>query len=1618
MGIKNNVFGLEQVYRLQVEDDWSKKNEVFLSSNTSKSHQVLGWNYGYWLGGNSNTDFSRLDFSNDSSGTSNRLNIPGALSPISNNRPYATFGSPSKGYFVGSSGYPIGGGGPFLGSGTTLAFTLANDTALLVPGANKAINTSYGSSAFNTNYAYTVSASIERFDFANDTGNSIITHPSTPGHTISGVTGNQSYLWTGGGQPSNSSVDRLDYANDTAALAPKGPLSVARGAFAGCTGNADYGWWQGSKNGNISWAGGGTLVDRVDYSNDTATASPRGNLIRNASMEPADGAAGNSRFSWIAGYHPANNILKINYANDTVTSTELSGTGPSKIFTGCFSVVQYGLPDTTVNATGFAPTTYGSATGYFGGGDGGGSKLSTVDRIDYSNDTATASVRGPLSAGKQYLAATSNSFFGYFGGGTPAPTRLSTVDRIDYSNDTAAAAVKGPLSAGRGMLAATGNSSFGYFAGGESPSDVSTIDRIDYSNDTATASVRGPLSSTRKRMGATGNQSFGYIGGGLPPSPVSTVDRIDYSNDTITASPKGPLSAGPGGYGRTQMGGTSNADFGYFGGGYSTWSGQPLSIVDRIDYSNDTATMAAKGPLSIARRATGATGNNSFGYFAGGLNASSDWQTSIDRVDYSNDTATASPKGLMSNYRYTLAASSSHANGLPNVGTPVARRFNFATGVPEPVNSAYIAGAPGNSIHRYDYANDTTNLIGATTTGFPALSNGKGQYASSSTHGYWNGGNSPQNSYVVRLDYAAEDVNLITRASTPSVIYNAGSSYNLSYAWWGGGSAPSRSSNVTRLDYANDTTAPAPKGPLSASKYRHAATGNQNYGYHGGGEGTGSPSTLSSVDRIDYSNDTATATPKGPLSAARRYFGAASNADYGYFAGGDPSPYKSTVDRIDFANDTAVALVKSPLTRPSPASYQVSAFGSSDAAHVFGGQGNSSVVERLDYSNETLSNKSTGVSFDNERGVSARQNGAPVPIQTLRSFENTAIQAFPKKDVVYFAGGNPTTDSIHKFNLINDTLSFNHTRLTIGRGRGGGTGNTNFAYFAGGVPSISNIEKLDYSNDLAAAVPAGNYDITRGQTTFTAAAGNQNFGYIAHGYSSNIDRIDYSNDTATASPKGPLILARRNNSQAFVGNQSFGYYAGGISGGSPTEYYSQTDRVDYSNDTATALPRGTLTDDKYATAASANESFGYWTGGSPDGSYSGSKTSVDRLDFSNDTANMMQKGALAAGTPGKQEQGGTGNNAFGVYAGGPGSPASVSVLDYSNDTNNTRQTLSGGFGSNYSIGVSAAQNALLPNNFTVPTSVTATNFGYFISGPSTGILRIDYSNDTATGRSGAPNGNINSNGPVGASSQTYGYIAGGRPASGLPSGNPSNGPYHAIYRFDYQNDLYGLALRSQLTAGMYGSPGPGASVYNTNYGYWAGSWNLSGPLAPQMDSSAVNRLDYANDTTDAIIRGSLAVGQEAFSGSGNASSGWFIGGDNPAGRSIIQRMDYSSDTTWTIKSPLPENRNDHQSTGNASYAWIGGGRTPSTTSSVTRLDYGNDTSSPAPKGPLSRIMSTASATGNTSYGYFVDGGKTYVDRIDYSNDTATASPKGPLGGTHLSSYSNRGFSAAANALPQ
>ena len=145
--------------------------------------------------------------------------------------------------------------------------------------------------------------------------------------------------------------------------------------------------------------------------------------------------------------------------------------------------------------------------GYFGGG----SSISTVRRIDFSNDTATPVVRGPLTRNMSHepgVGARSDGFVPILGpsvvenaaaiqiqksliwlfwcGGNPAnPAGVSTIDRIDYSSDTSNCITQRQLTR-PGTIYGINRQivSFGYFASGYT-SRLTVIDRLDYSNDTA-----------------------------------------------------------------------------------------------------------------------------------------------------------------------------------------------------------------------------------------------------------------------------------------------------------------------------------------------------------------------------------------------------------------------------------------------------------------------------------------------------------------------------------------------------------------------------------------------------------------------------------------------------------------------------------------------------------------------------------------------------------------------------------------------------------------------------------------------------------------------------------------------------------------------------------------------------------------------------------------------------------------------------------------------------------------------------------------------------------------------------------------------------------------------------
>jgi hypothetical protein len=595
--------------------------------------------------------------------------------------------------------------------------------------------------------------------------------------------------------------------------------------------------------------------------------------------------------------------------------------------------------------------------GWFGGG-----VFSSVDRIDFSNDTGTTNNRGILSSSRDNAAATGNSNYGWFGGGNPT---TATVDRIDFSNDAVTASPRDPLSLARYKLAATGNSNYGWFGGGfiPGPASVSTVDRIDFSNDSATASPRGPLTTAKAFLSSTGNSNYGWFVGGTisGPSGITNIERIDFSNDGVTASPRGPLSSA-----RDGIGATGNSNFGWFGGGeFST--GNFRSLVDRIDFSNDTGIANIRGPLSATRYDLAATGNSNYGWFGGGANGGSN-QSIVDRIDFSNDSATASPRGLHSIvWRDGSAATSGQAKG-PAIKLQKSGNYGWFGGgfTPQTFPTSPIYHT---TVDRIDFSNDSVSTL---LRG--SLSQGRSYLAATgnSNYGWFGGGWLPGTTATVdRIDFSNDSGTASVRGPLSQARYLLAATGNSNYGWFGGGiitPGPTVTAKVDRIDFSNDSATVSIRGSLFQAKYSTGATGNSNYGWFGGGNAPAStPNTVSSVDRIDFSNDSSTASPRSPLSAARYLLAATGNSNYGWFGGGDSniSPaftsHMSTIDRIDFSNDSVTASPRGPLNL---ARYATGATGNSNYGWWSSGGSTPSGtfpnyllysrVDRIDFSNDSV----------------------------------------------------------------------------------------------------------------------------------------------------------------------------------------------------------------------------------------------------------------------------------------------------------------------------------------------------------------------------------------------------------------------------------------------------------------------------------------------------------------------------------------------------------------------------------------------------------------------------------------------------------------------------------------
>ena len=159
-----------------------------------------------------------------------------------------------------------------------------------------------------------------------------------------------------------------------------------------------------------------------------------------------------------------------------------------------------------------------------------------------------------------------------------------------------------------------------------------------------------------------------------------------------------------------------------------------------------------------------------------------------------------------------------------------------------------------------------------------------------------------------------------------------------------------------------------------------------------------------------------------------------------------------------------------------------------------------------------------------------------------------------------------------------------------------------------------------------------------------------NYGWFGGGTSvpsatvySQVDRIDFSNDSVSALTRGPL--SRETYTSTATGNSNYGWFGGGYTVGSGT--LTRVDRIDFSNDSSTSSVRGPLSLARYSLSATGNSNYG-WFGGGTDPFTPSPYSRVDRIDFSNDSSILSTRGALSLA---RYALAATGNSNYGWFGG-------------------------------------------------------------------------------------------------------------------------------------------------------------------------------------------------------------------------------------------------------------------------------------------------------------------------------------------------------------------------------
>ena len=655
-----------------------------------------------------NLSYSTDTYSNLPSGANlpvNKGTSFGCVSGRGNNQPDATVSETrwfDDAAVTGNKMYCIGPGTAH----DTFNMTTETATSLALPGLPSLNN---GCSAQNTTHSYIHAGPgkqtrVRKITWSTDSATTIPGQTSRNAENKSG-TGNETkgYFTQGGSSPGPcySGSDRVTYASDTVERVPGADMVGGRpGKFgAQATGNQETGYFMG---GGGEWPGFPNYSDtnKLTYATDTNANCPA-QMPTGMSMYSGSSAS-SSTAAYASNYrNPSmhSKVFKLIFSTDTVDTvgnTTVLRNGPAiggnstTMYMGGgsawpnpnrsdFDKLVYAtdtisnLPDTNLQSaryytTGSAqrgeripvaepPTATPTDTtvigltpapdvGYFTGGP----HYSSTDKLNFTNDTMAAGAQMATPRYNHVCWGNGTNFLDAGGTIASGADRDSRIEKITLSNDTVGALPGANMpNKKRFFVGATGNDNIGYIAGGQTPSSpgTSSILKVTYASYTTDANPGCHLGANAYTSGAGGHGigsiTAAYICAGMPSGSIGEGwHKIPYATNTATYSVVPSFNNPGAGRADDQSTGNKNKGYvtGYNPGSFST------SKTTEVVFATDTASNSTYSPNLGFALNRGATGNQTTGYFHGGLpspagGAGND--SYITKFVYSSDTISQLP---------------------------------------------------------------------------------------------------------------------------------------------------------------------------------------------------------------------------------------------------------------------------------------------------------------------------------------------------------------------------------------------------------------------------------------------------------------------------------------------------------------------------------------------------------------------------------------------------------------------------------------------------------------------------------------------------------------------------------------------------------------------------------------------------------------------------------------------------------------------------------------------------------------------------------------------------------------------------------------------------------------